>query len=66
MFLRQDFQFDKKPTEQETFRQIWNIQFVSKKLFEESLASCKHRKREADSKTFKRFFNYISQLPEKR
>ena len=61
----EDFNFDNKPTEQETFSQIWDIQFVSKKLFEESLASCKHRKREADSKTFKRFFKYISQLPEK-
>lgn len=61
----EDFQFENKPTEQEVFKQIWDIQFVSKKLFEESLASCKHRKREADSKTFKRFFEYISQLPEK-
>lgn len=56
---------NKTPTEQEAFEQIWNIHFVSKKLFEDSLASCKHRKREADSKTFKRFFEYISQLPEK-
>lgn len=61
----EDFNFDNKPTEQETFSQIWDIQFVSKELFEESLASYKHRKREADSKTFKRFFEYISQLPEK-
>jgi hypothetical protein len=61
-----EFHFNnKKPTEQEAFEQIWDIQFVSKKLFENSLASCNHRKREADSKTFKRFFEYISQLPEK-
>ena len=52
-------------TEEDAFKFIWSCPFATHEVFESSLASCKHRKREVDNKTFKRFFEWLQKQPKK-
>lgn len=58
--------FKNNPTKENLFKLIWSSEFASHELFNDSLASCKHRKREADNPTYREFFNTIKDYPTKQ
>ena len=64
-FQLDENQYKNIKTEEDAFKFVWSCPFATHEVFKSSLANCKHRKREADSKVFKRFFEWLESQPEK-
>lgn len=58
-------QLEESGKKEDLFKLIWSSEFVNKDLFSESLASCKHRKREAQSPIYAEFMQWVDKQPEK-
>lgn len=50
---------------EDLFKLLWSSEFVTKGLFSKSLASCKHRKREAQSPIYAEFMQWVNNQSEK-
>lgn len=58
-------QLEESGKKEDLFKMIWSSEFVNKDLFAQSLTSCKHRKREAQSSIYVEFMQWVDKQPEK-